>query len=189
METIFAWDRELLKLINVGTNNPVFDLVMPFLRQASFWLPLYLFLILFGVINYKQTGWWWVLFACLTGMLTNFVSSDIIKENIYRLRPCNDPSLSHWLINSMGIHTPKSSSFTSSHAANHFGLAMFLFMTLRASIGKWVWLGFVWAGAIVYAQMYVGVHYPLDILGGAIVGVVLGGLMGYLFNRQFRGLR
>lgn len=188
MERLLQWDQELLRLINVGTNNPTFDLVMPFLRHASFWIPLYLFLVLYGVINYPKNGWWWVFFACMTGMITDFVSSDIIKQQIFRLRPCNDPALASWLIQHFDTHRPQSSSFTSSHAANHFGLAMFLFQTLRKPVGNWVWIAFLWAFAIVYAQMYVGVHYPLDILGGALVGLIIGGATGYWFNQQYQGL-
>jgi undecaprenyl-diphosphatase len=79
-----------------------------------------------------------------------------------------------------------SGSFTSSHAANHFGLAMFSFLTLRPQIGKWAWLFFLWAAAIGYAQVYVGVHYPTDIIGGAVLGMLAGLLSGGFFQRRIR---
>ncbi|MFZ4058161.1 MAG: phosphatase PAP2 family protein [Ferruginibacter sp.] len=185
MQSILNWDRELLRLINSEWHTPFLDGLLPFLRNASFWLPLYFFLVLYGVMNYKKTGWWWVIFAACTGILTNFISSNLIKENIFRLRPCNDPELADWIRIIIGKHLPQSSSFTSSHATNHFGLAMFLYGTMRNDWGKYSWLVFVWAFSIVYAQMYVGVHYPLDILGGTIVGLLVGWFTSSQFNRQF----
>ena len=65
-------------------------------------------------------------------------------------------------------------SFTSSHAANHFGLAMFIFITWGITQQRYTKFFFVWAGIIAFAQIYVGVHYPLDIIGGAIIGLVSG---------------
>jgi undecaprenyl-diphosphatase len=74
-------------------------------------------------------------------------------------------------------------SFTSSHAANHFGLAMFLFISLNPLFKKYTWLFFVWAAMIAYAQVYVGVHYPVDVLAGAIIGLLVGKLNGNIFKK------
>jgi undecaprenyl-diphosphatase len=74
-------------------------------------------------------------------------------------------------------------SFTSSHAANHFGLAMFIFMTIQPLFKKYTWLFFIWAAVIAYAQVYVGVHYPLDIFVGALIGLFIGWFIGSVFNK------
>jgi undecaprenyl-diphosphatase len=63
---------------------------------------------------------------------------------------------------------------------------MFCFLTLRRHIGKWAWLFFVWAASICYAQVYVGVHYPLDIAGGALLGMLAGLMSGGFFQRRIR---
>lgn len=191
MHSLFEmeWDKTLLRYINNRWQSPFFDWLLPFLRNADTWVPFYLFLVLFVLLNYKKTGWWWFLAAACTPVLTDFVSSSIIKEHIIRLRPCNDPALAGWLRILPGLSLPQSSSFTSSHAANHFGMAMFLFLTFKKVIGPWAWLLFLWAAAICYAQVYVGVHYPLDIIGGALVGSMIGYITAAVFNKSKGGLR
>jgi membrane-associated phospholipid phosphatase len=184
IENILSQDRHLFRLINSEWTNPFFTWLMPWLRNSNLWFPLYLFLILFVAVNFKKTGWWWIAFAVCTVILTDFVSSTLIKENIWRLRPCNNPDLSAWINVRVG-YRPQSSSFTSSHAANHFGLATFLFLTLRKIFGKWTGLFFLWALGISYAQVYVGVHYPLDIVGGTGIGIVIGYLSGRSFNKNY----
>jgi undecaprenyl-diphosphatase len=130
-----------------------------------------------------QLGWktWkWFLFALLNVGLSDQVSSSIFKPLFHRLRPCNDPALlgkTRLLLD----HCSGGFSFTSSHAANHFGLAMFIFITWGTAQQKITKYFFVWAGVIAYAQMYVGVHYPLDILGGTIIGLLAGYGMAILY--------
>lgn len=186
MQTLLGWDHALFRLINYEWHNSFFDAIMPYVRIAEFWIPLYFFLLLFASINFRASGWWWILFAAVTAIITNYISSNLIKDNIIRLRPCNDPAIADWVRVYMVGYRPQSSSFTSSHAANHFGLAMFFYITLKNIFGKWPMLFFVWAALISYAQMYVGVHYPIDILGGTIVGLTIGFITGRLFNKYVR---
>jgi hypothetical protein len=80
-------------------------------------------------------------------------------------------------------YCPKSSSFTSSHATTHFGLSMFIFQTFKR-LSKWWMFIFTWAIIISYTQVYVGVHYPLDVLAGAFVGCLVGIMMAYIFTKQ-----
>jgi membrane-associated phospholipid phosphatase len=183
MEQILYYDKQLFKLINNGLSNSFFDGLMPWLRNSTMWVPLYLFLILFGLINYKKEGLWWLLFAICTAILTDFVSSNLIKHNIIRLRPCNDPSITSYVHVLVG-YRPQSSSFTSSHAANHFAVAIFLYTTLKKQVGNWPVIFFFWAFSISFAQVYVGVHYPLDVFCGALVGLLIGYLCANLFNRH-----
>jgi membrane-associated phospholipid phosphatase len=184
MEQLLGMDRSSFHLINAKWHNSFFDLVMPFLRHANFWLPLYLFLFVFALLNFKRNTWWWIVFAACTAILTNFISSDIIKENFYRPRPCGDPDL-QGKMRFLVSYCPISSSFTSSHATNHFGLAAFFYFTLRNYIGKWAGLFFVWSILIIYAQVYVGVHYPLDVISGGLIGFVLGYLSARSFNKHY----
>ncbi len=184
MEQLFAYDRQLFRLINDTWSNSFFDWLMPLLRTSNLWLPLYLFLGLLATINFRKTGWWWVIFGAGTVILTDFLSSSIIKHNIIRIRPCNEPDFASW-INILAGYRPQSSSFTSSHATNHFGMAMFIFVTLRTKFKNWPWLFFFWAFSISFAQVYVGVHYPLDVFCGGLIGILIGYLSGRSFNKTY----
>lgn len=182
LQKIKQFDHILFSKINGEWHNSFLDGLFPFTRETFFWLPFYFFLLLFITINFKIKGWLWVMFFAATIIFSDFVSSVIIKENIMRLRPCNDPMLAD-KIRFLVKYCPGSSSFTSSHACNHFAAAMFIFTTLKIILGKWRWLIFLWAIIPSYAQVYVGVHFPADIIGGAAAGILIGYLTAYLFNR------
>lgn len=191
MHALLDLDKALFTLINGSGANPYFDWLMPWLRNPSLWMPLYLFLILFLFINFKKEGVWLLVLAILTVALTDSISSHIFKPFFNRLRPCNEPSLQgtvHFLLS----YRPGNGSFTSSHASNHFGLAFFLFFTIRKFLGQWMYLFFLWAFSICYAQVYVGVHYPLDVMGGAALGAFIAFLTATIFKnkalRQWLGL-
>ena len=184
MNSITQADKFLFQLINQSGRNSLFDSIMPFLRNALFWAPFYLFIFIWVLTRFSKNKWWWVLFAALLPVVTDFVSSDIIKNQIFRLRPCNDPSLINQC-NFLLSYRPQSSSFTSSHATSHFGMATFYYLTLKTFIGKWSRLFFVWAGLVCYAQVYVGVHFPLDVICGGIIGSMIGYLFAFTFNKKF----
>ena len=184
MHPLLEYDRQLFTVINSKWTNGLFDATLPYIRNQYFWGPLYLFLAVLVLYNFKKNAGWWLLFFIGTAVLTDFISSDLIKPNFFRLRPCNDPSMAEHL-RFLVSYRPKSSSFTSSHATNHFGLAAFFYYTLRDHIGKWGLLFFAWAGIIIYAQMYVGVHYPLDVVCGGLIGFLFGYLSAKSFNKNY----
>lgn len=177
-------DYKLFSKINGEWHNSFFDAFFPFTRETFFWVPFYFFLLLFVTINFKKYGWLWALFFIVNVFVSDYVSSTLIKENFFRLRPCRDPAIADY-IRFLVRYCAESSGFTSSHATNHFAAAMFIFVTLKQklSIGKWWLLVFLWALIPSYAQIYVGVHFPTDILGGIFVGLMLGYLIGFAFNR------
>lgn len=184
LQRLEQWDKWLFLQFNSGLTNPVFDSLMPFLRNGQHWAPLYLFLGSFVLLNFKSKGAWWILFFVATVAITDMTGTYLFKHNFNRLRPCNDPDFFfhvRLLVKQCGVGR----SFTSNHAANHFGMATFFFITLRPVFKKWAWVGFLWAGLIAYAQIYVGLHYPSDVLAGALLGLLAGSITGKLFNKRY----
>ncbi len=166
-------DQALFKLINGHWTNAYFDVFMPWMRTSEHWFPFYLVLVGYVFYRWGWKAWKWLVAVAITISLTDQVSSFIFKPFIHRLRPCADPAMLTQVKLLIPV-CPSSFSFTSSHAANHFSLAIFVFMTLQPLFKKYTYLFFVWAGIISYAQIYVGVHYPLDILAGTLVGLIMG---------------
>ena len=183
-ETIKSLDQTALFHINQVWSNKYFDAVMPWLRESAIWLPVYLFFFAFILVNFGRKGLFWIIFFLITVTICDQVSG-YFKHWIQRPRPCNDPFMMQYIKVRLE-YCSGGFSFTSSHAANHFGVAMFIHLTLKnvAAI-KTSWL-FLWAFIICYAQMYVGVHYPLDIIAGMLLGLLSGSITANVFNRRFK---
>jgi membrane-associated phospholipid phosphatase len=177
------WDKWLFAKLNGQWTNPFFDFILPYFRDSVFWAPFYIFLLVFITVNYGRKGWWWSLGFLCTVALADMVSSRIFKEAFERLRPCQDPLFLDQ-VRLLLKHCSGSYSFTSSHAANHFAISTYLSVTLYPTFGPKIWGIYLWAVFISYAQIYVGVHYPLDILGGAGIGVLAGLLTASIFNKR-----
>ena len=184
LQTLKEWDTWLFLKINVAWTNPFLDNVLPAWRNANSWIPFYLFIFTFIILNYGLKSWTFILAIIVTVTFTDQMSSHFFKNFFNRPRPCQNAFLLHYgrLLLS---HCSGGQSFTSSHATNHFGVAVFLFATLKNIWGKCSYLLFVWAATISYAQIYVGVHYPLDVLCGAITGI----LIGYFMSRVYLSLK
>lgn len=182
-EKMIEWDKWLFIQINSHWTNSFFDATMPFIRNPLCWVPLYLFIFLFAVLNFKTKGIWWVVLFLSTIALTDMTGTFAFKQTFQRLRPCADPELAfqvRLLLKQCGRN-----SFISNHAANHFGMATFFFFTFRHLLKNWVWVPYIWAAVIAYSQVYVGVHYPADVLCGALLGFIFGYASATLFNKRF----
>lgn len=185
MIELLHWDEHIFQLINSEWQNPFFDLVMPWLRNKYTWFPLYLFIFTFLVINFKKAGLVMALFIITAIGISDYTSSQLIKKNVRRARPCKvmeQPA-------DMNLLVPCGSgySFPSSHASNHFAISLFLFLSLGRLVPKYRYLLFLWAGLVSFAQVYVGLHYPLDIMAGGILGSLIGWLV-FLAYRKFAPL-
>jgi undecaprenyl-diphosphatase len=120
-----------------------------------------------------------IILSIITVALTDSIAAQVMKPLFGRLRPCHDPEMQVLLRNLVGCGGLY--SMPSNHAANHFGLAAFWYFSIRnINGGKWRWL-WLWAALICYAQVYVGKHYPFDILVGAVFGTLVGWGMARLF--------
>ncbi len=183
MDWLLDWDKSLFYWINQGWSNSVFDYILPILRNKYTWIPLYLAIIVFILFNFKQKIGWYLLFALLTIALSDNLSSRIIKPKVKRERPCQIYQDVNLL-----VRCGSGYSFTSSHATNHFAIGTFFMLSLGFIMGRWKYLFLFWAALVSIAQVYVGVHYPLDILAGAGVGVLCG-LFVYWIYKNKSGLK
>jgi undecaprenyl-diphosphatase len=176
---LLALDRHLFHFINHDLSNAFFDLVMPFMRNRLVWIPLYIFIFVFCLWRYKKQGALIIILLALTFGLADFGSATIIKSFYQRVRPCNDPAMAATIVSRVDCGTGY--SFPSTHASDHFAIAVFLIIVFYKRY-KWILpVGLLWAATISFAQVYVGVHYPFDVTVGAIYGTLVGWLFGWIF--------
>ncbi|WP_370450998.1 phosphatase PAP2 family protein [Olivibacter sp. XZL3] len=173
------FDTDLFLMINQDMANIVFDWLMPHLRNPYTWAPLYLFILVFSIRTYKKRGVIMMVFLLLSFGAADFLSASVIKPAVKRIRPCNELTLQGEMVSR--VRCGSGYSFPSSHASNHFAMALFLILVYRKRWNAILWFALFWAFAIGFAQIYVGVHYPVDVLAGA----VFGSLIGYSLARLF----
>lgn len=178
------WDMRCFIKVNVDWTGAFGDFIMPLMRDQRVWYPLYVLLLLYFVIKFKWKALPFIVLALATVGLSDVISSHFLKEFIGRIRPCHEEQLIGIMKLRVG-YCPNSGSFTSSHAVNHFGLATFFYMALRPYFKQWALLFFLWSALIAYAQVYVGVHYPGDVLCGAVLGILIGMFTAYFFKKYF----
>jgi undecaprenyl-diphosphatase len=181
LDTLLALDEQLFRIINGGWHNEFLDWLMPYWRDKKFWYPLYLGLIAFILYRFRVKGIYLLLTLFITVGIADLVSSKVLKTSVKRVRPCNDPAVQDDVILLVGCG--KAYSFTSSHATNHFAIGVFLALTLGLYYKRWRWLFYFWAASIAFGQVYVGVHYPLDVLVGAFLGTAIALLTSTIYFR------
>ncbi|MGI9138063.1 MAG: phosphatase PAP2 family protein [Sediminibacterium sp.] len=173
IEGIIKWDQALFFRINGDWTNAFLNKWLLWFRTSDNWIPFYVVFLIYLIQKLKVKTWKWLVIAIVNIALTDQLSSNFFKPFVHRLRPCQDPNILH-KVHLLVDHCLTSFSFTSSHAANHFGIATFIFFTLKPLLNNYRYLFLVWAGIISYAQVYVGVHYPIDVFGGAMIGILFG---------------
>ncbi|HWB62813.1 MAG TPA: phosphatase PAP2 family protein [Chitinophagales bacterium] len=172
IETLRHYDRLIFYFINQQCASPVLDFLCPILREKLTWAPLYVIIAFFFFKTYKRNIWVLLAFAGLTILLSDQISSSLIKPYFHRLRPCNSPALMA-SVRLVIAHCGNGYSFVSSHAANHFAIATFICAFVKNK-RLYVPLLMLWAAAVSLSQVYVGVHYPIDVACGALLGIIIG---------------
>ncbi|MCF8298881.1 MAG: phosphatase PAP2 family protein [Saprospiraceae bacterium] len=180
IQTIKQLDIDLFLFIN-GNHNSFFDFVMFWLSDKLIWIPLYIFFLYLVIKHYKKQSITIILLIAILIALTDLISVHFFKNVFERLRPCHNPTISH-LVHLVKDHCGGQFSFVSSHATNSFGIATFLAFLLKDKI-KFIFLYlFVWAGLIAYSRIYLGVHFPLDVICGGILGFAIGFFVFTIFG-------
>jgi undecaprenyl-diphosphatase len=128
MNELLQFDQYLFHQINSIWTTWWLDELMPLWRNKYTWIPMYIFIVSFLLINFQKKGFILLGFALCTIVIADTSSSKIIKKSVQRIRPCNDPAMHSFV--DLKVKCGGGFSFTSSHATNHFALAVFLIFTL-----------------------------------------------------------
>jgi undecaprenyl-diphosphatase len=171
IDELIEIDKKILVFLN-GFHTPLLDPVMLVITKTFFWTPLYAILIFFLFKNFKNETWLILLGAAVMIFLTDQITSSIMKPYFERLRPSHDPSM-QGLLHIVGDYRGGLYGFSSGHAANTMGVALFTWLNLRSTY-RWIGLIFIWAILMSYSRIYLGVHYPGDIMVGGTIGIICG---------------
>lgn len=185
LQDLINIDVEIFLFLN-GIHSPFFDVAFGWITSKLFWLPLYVFLIFLIARKWGIKTFIIGLFIGLVFLIGDRSSVVFFKDVFERLRPCHNPELAG-LVHIIDNHCGGQFGFVSSHATNSFALAFFSGLLLNKYYKRTLILMIIWATLVSYSRVYVGVHYPADILGGAILGSVIGIfvyiLMKFIDNR------
>ncbi len=197
IESIVNLDRQVFYFINVGLSNPITDFIMPIITNGRVWLPIYItlfvYLIFFNhiktqdyinrnnqhnyfknLIKYNKTGFIIAGLVALSAILADQISAHLIKDLVGRHRPCQELQNIHLLI---GCGSGK--SFPSAHATNNFAAAVILSHFFQNK--KIIFYSL--SSIVALSRVFVGVHYPIDILSGAILGSVISLTLLYIYGK------
>ena len=180
MNSLNTIDTDLFLFLN-GLHTTWLDKVMIAVTQMWVWVPLYLLLIYWTVKQYGKRCWWIFLAVGIVVLCSDQLSAHVCKPLFQRLRPCYNPDLQNLIYLPKGMAGGKY-GFVSSHAANTFAVAAFLTPALSNNRN---WMGIVlylWAFISSYSRIYLGFHYPGDILCGAILGILVGLILWKMFQ-------
>ncbi len=177
LEQLLEFDKNLLLCLN-SFHSPLWDNFFLIVTTTSVWIPLYMTLAYIFIKNHNIRGIWFIIFIAILILLCDQISSSIFKVYFERLRPSREPLLRD-IVHIINHNRGGMFGFVSSHATNSFGLAMFLSLVFR---NKWFnTIIFIWAIIFSYSRIYLGLHYPGDIIGGAILGLSLAGIVYAMF--------
>ena len=178
LERLLEWDREALIYLN-GLGVEQYDGFWTFITQIPNWIPLFIFFF-YLIIRWHPTKKGIIISVTVLALL-GFVllATDLTKAWVERLRPNNDSEINYLL---RILRHPTSYSFFSGHAATSVSMTTLIVLFLRKR-SRWVWLFFIWPVVFSLSRIYVGVHYPVDILVGVFAGLLSALLFYFLYKR------
>ncbi|MFC2151227.1 phosphatase PAP2 family protein [Bacteroidota bacterium] len=163
-------DTQLFIFLN-GINSPFWDKIMWWISGTKFWIPMYAIIIGYIIYKFRWKAIITLVFIAIVVTLADQISVHGFKEVFQRLRPCHTPELQD-IVHKVNDKCGGKFGFVSSHAANTFAVAFFLTKLFKNKYFS-IFI-FIWASVVSYSRIYLGVHFPFDVLGGAILGCIIG---------------
>ncbi|RMZ59811.1 phosphatase PAP2 family protein [Chryseobacterium nematophagum] len=179
MEEIILEDKKVFLYLNNLGSSP-FDQLWMLISSTWIWVPLYIIFCYLLFKNYKLRSFVFILLFIALGVTVSDQLASVFKYGVARLRPCHDPTLEHHM---RIVKCGGQFGFYSAHASNTFFLASYLTILLKDKIKWFPYAIFVWAIIVSYSRIYLGVHFPIDILVGVFVGSLLGVIFGALAKK------
>ncbi|WP_374451282.1 phosphatase PAP2 family protein [Cloacibacterium normanense] len=182
MEEIILDDKQAMIFLN-NLGSSTFDPFWILVSEKWFWIPLYVIFLYFLYKNFNKKSLFYILLFVALGITASDQIANIFKFGFERLRPCHDPSLEGLL---REVKCGGKFGFYSAHSSNSFFVATYLTILLGKKIKQLPYFLFVWAAIVAYSRVYLGMHFPGDIIIGAIMGILLALFFGTLAKKVIK---
>ncbi|KQC29726.1 phosphatase PAP2 family protein [Flagellimonas eckloniae] len=179
-QKLLNWDKETFIYLN-GLGTESYDSFWSTITEITTWIPLFLLFALLFILKFPRRESLLNILSVVATTIFIVVLTYLAKIFIERPRPCNDETINSAI---RILKTPTDYSFFSGHASSSFAITAMVFLLLRSRV-KWAWIFFLWPLAFSYSRIYVGVHFPLDILVGAIIGILSAIFFYKMYKRLF----
>ncbi len=182
MTFLLQIDHWLFRLIN-GLHHPFLDEIMWIFSQRFYWIPLYALLLFLIIKKYRKASAV-IIFALIVTIVLSDQISVLIKDNVMRLRPSHNPDYEN-VIHLVHEYKGGTYGFVSSHAANVSAFVTYLLLIPVFQKKRYWYLLVLWAFLVSYSRIYLGVHYPADIAGGIMIGILIGWGTSYVIKNVY----